>query len=90
MSARNSRMSVPLYARQCPNTFGDNSLTNRRCWKLSPSYEAESRLVDVEMRDLVIGMVFGEDLKSPSGVLRDARGQEVNTGLLECLRHLPG
>jgi CheY-like chemotaxis protein len=47
------------------------------------------QMVELQIRDLVIGMVFGEDLKSASGVLLVARGQEVTTGLLERLRNFP-
>jgi response regulator RpfG family c-di-GMP phosphodiesterase len=47
------------------------------------------RLIELQMRDLAIGMVFGEDLKSAAGVLLVARGQEVTAGLLERLRNIP-
>jgi CheY-like chemotaxis protein len=47
------------------------------------------QMVELQIRDLVIGMVFGEDLKSASGVLLVARGQEVTAGLLERLRNFP-
>ena len=46
-------------------------------------------MIELQIRDLVIGMVFGEDLKSATGVLLVARGQEVTTGLLERLRNFP-
>ena len=47
------------------------------------------RMVELQIRELAIGMVFGEDLKSPSGMLLVARGQEVTAGLLERLRNFP-
>lgn len=47
------------------------------------------RMLELQIKDLRIGMVFGEDLKSGSGVLLVARGQEVTTGLLERLRNFP-
>jgi response regulator RpfG family c-di-GMP phosphodiesterase len=47
------------------------------------------RLIELQMRDLAIGMIFGEDLKSAAGVLLVARGQEVTAGLLERLRNIP-
>jgi len=47
------------------------------------------RMVELQIRELAIGMVFGEDLKSPSGMLLVARGQEVTPGLLERLRNFP-
>ena len=47
------------------------------------------RMVECQIRELAIGMVFGEDLKSPTGVLLVARGQEVTAGLLERLRNFP-
>jgi len=47
------------------------------------------RMLELQIRDLKIGMVFGEDLKSSSGLLLVARGQEVTTGLLERLRNFP-
>jgi hypothetical protein len=47
------------------------------------------RLVELQIRDLAIGMIFGEDLKSAAGVLLVARGQEVTPGLLERLRNIP-
>jgi response regulator RpfG family c-di-GMP phosphodiesterase len=46
-------------------------------------------MLELQIRDLVIGMIFGEDLKSAAGVLLVARGQEVTTGLLERLRNFP-
>ena len=46
-------------------------------------------MLELQIKDLTIGMVFGEDLKSGSGVLLVARGQEVTTGLLERLRNFP-
>lgn len=47
------------------------------------------RLVELQIRDLAIGMIFGEDLKSTTGVLLVARGQEVTPGLLQRLRNVP-
>jgi response regulator RpfG family c-di-GMP phosphodiesterase len=47
------------------------------------------RLVELQIRDLAIGMIFGEDLKSAAGVLLVARGQEVTPGLLQRLRNVP-
>jgi hypothetical protein len=47
------------------------------------------QMVELQIRDLVIGMIFGEDLKSASSVLLVARGQEVTAGLLERLRNFP-
>lgn len=47
------------------------------------------RMVELQIRELRIGMVFGEDLKSSSGMLLVARGQEVTAGLLERLRNFP-
>ena len=46
-------------------------------------------MLELQIRDLAIGMVFGDDLKSSTGVLLVARGQEVTTGLLERLRNFP-
>jgi hypothetical protein len=46
-------------------------------------------VLELQVRELVIGMVFGEDLKSAAGALLVARGQEVTTGLLERLRNFP-
>jgi hypothetical protein len=46
-------------------------------------------MVELQIRELRIGMVFGEDLKSSSGMLLVARGQEVTAGLLERLRNFP-
>ena len=39
------------------------------------------------MKDVGVGMVFGEDLKSGKGLLLIARGQEVTPALLERLRN---
>ena len=46
-------------------------------------------MLELQIKDLTIGMMFGEDLKSGSGVFLVARGQEVTTGLLERLRNIP-
>ncbi len=47
------------------------------------------RMVELQIRDLAIGMIFGEDLISAAGVLLVARGQEVTPGLLARLRNIP-
>ncbi|HEY0703287.1 MAG TPA: HD domain-containing phosphohydrolase [Candidatus Acidoferrales bacterium] len=47
------------------------------------------QMVELQIRDLTVGMIFGQDLKSAAGVLLVARGQEVTPGLLERLRNVP-
>jgi hypothetical protein len=39
------------------------------------------------VKDVTVGMVFGEDLKSGKGLLLIARGQEVTPALLERMRN---
>jgi hypothetical protein len=39
------------------------------------------------LRDIVAGMLFGEDVKSAKGLLLIARGQEVTPSLLERVRN---
>jgi hypothetical protein len=49
----------------------------------------EIRIVELRLRELATGMIFAEDLKSQTGLLLVARGQEVTAGLLECLQNIP-
>ena len=46
-----------------------------------------SLMLEVAIRDVSVGMVFGEDLKSGKGLLLIARGQEVTPALLERMRN---
>jgi hypothetical protein len=39
------------------------------------------------VKDVTVGMTFGEDLKSGKGLLLIARGQEVTPALLERMRN---
>ena len=42
---------------------------------------------ELTLRDIVAGMLFGEDVKSAKGLLLIARGQEVTPSLLERVRN---
>ena len=46
-----------------------------------------SLILEFAIKDVGVGMVFGEDLKSGKGLLLIARGQEVTPALLERLRN---
>ncbi len=46
-----------------------------------------SLILEFAIKDVGVGMVFGEDLKSAKGLLLIARGQEVTPALLERLRN---
>jgi hypothetical protein len=45
------------------------------------------QMLERSVREVAVGMVFGEDLKSPKGMLLIARGQEVTPALLERMRN---
>ena len=45
------------------------------------------QMLELAVRDVKVGMVFGEDLKSSKGLLLIARGQEVTPALLERMRN---
>jgi response regulator RpfG family c-di-GMP phosphodiesterase len=45
---------------------------------------------ELGLRELKVGMVFAEDMKSPAGLLLVSRGQEVTPGLLERLSNFSG
>jgi response regulator RpfG family c-di-GMP phosphodiesterase len=47
----------------------------------------KSQMLELAIRDVMVGMTFGEDLKSGKGVLLIARGQEVTPTLLERMRN---
>jgi len=46
-----------------------------------------TREVEMSLRDVKVGMVFKEDVKTRTGIMLIARGQEVTTGLLERIRN---
>ena len=45
------------------------------------------QMLELSVREVAVGMVFGEDLKSSKGLLLIARGQEVTPTLLERMRN---
>ncbi|MFZ3215770.1 MAG: HD domain-containing phosphohydrolase [Candidatus Acidiferrales bacterium] len=45
------------------------------------------QMLELSVREVAVGMVFGEDLKSSKGLLLIARGQEVTPALLERMRN---
>jgi response regulator RpfG family c-di-GMP phosphodiesterase len=45
------------------------------------------QMLELSVREVAVGMVFGEDLKSSKGMLLIARGQEVTPALLERMRN---
>lgn len=45
------------------------------------------QMLELSVREVEVGMVFGEDLKSSKGLLLIARGQEVTPTLLERMRN---
>ena len=45
------------------------------------------QMLELSVREVAVGMVFGEDLKSSRGLLLIARGQEVTPALLERMRN---
>jgi hypothetical protein len=47
-------------------------------------------MLELTIREVGVGMVFGEDLKSSKGLLLIARGQEVTPALLERMRNFSG
>jgi len=47
----------------------------------------KGQMLELAIRDVRVGMTFGEDLKSGKGVLLIARGQEVTPALLERMRN---
>jgi hypothetical protein len=51
--------------------------------------EADVDVFDLPLRSLQPGMVFAEDVKTTTGVLFIARGQEVTATLLERIQNLP-
>jgi response regulator RpfG family c-di-GMP phosphodiesterase len=50
----------------------------------------KSQMLELTIREVRVGMVFGEDLKSAKGLLLIARGQEVTPALLERMRNFCG
>lgn len=54
---------------------------------LRGSPQEKIQMLELSIRELTIGMVFGEDLKSSKGLLLIARGQEVTPALLERMRN---
>ncbi len=50
----------------------------------------KSQMLELTIREVRVGMVFGEDLKTSKGVLLIARGQEVTPALLERMRNFSG
>jgi response regulator RpfG family c-di-GMP phosphodiesterase len=51
------------------------------------SAQDKIQLLELSIREVAVGMVFGEDLKSVKGLLLIARGQEVTPALLERMRN---
>lgn len=49
--------------------------------------QGKSQMLELAIRDVMVGMTFGEDLKSGKGVLLIARGQEVTPALPERMRN---
>jgi response regulator RpfG family c-di-GMP phosphodiesterase len=47
----------------------------------------KGQMLELAIRDVRVGMTFGEDLKSGKGLLLIARGQEVTPALLERMRN---
>ena len=54
---------------------------------LRGSPQDTSLILEFAIKDVGVGMVFGEDLKSGKGLLLIARGQEVTPALLERMRN---
>jgi response regulator RpfG family c-di-GMP phosphodiesterase len=54
---------------------------------LRGSSQDKVQMIELAVREVVVGMVFGEDLKSSRGLLLIARGQEVTPALLERMRN---
>jgi response regulator RpfG family c-di-GMP phosphodiesterase len=50
----------------------------------------KSQMLELTIREVRVGMIFGEDLKSSKGLLLIARGQEVTPALLERMRNFSG
>jgi len=48
---------------------------------------SEVKVKDLTMREIVIGMVFGEDVRLPNGLLLIGFGQEVTPSVLERIRN---
>jgi len=51
------------------------------------STQDKIQMLELAIREVRVGMVFGEDLKSSKGLLLIARGQEVTPALLERMRN---
>ena len=51
------------------------------------SAQDKIQMLERSVREVAVGMVFGEDLKSSKGLLLIARGQEVTPALLERMRN---
>jgi response regulator RpfG family c-di-GMP phosphodiesterase len=52
--------------------------------------EDTNLMLELSIREVNVGMVFGEDLKSTKGLLLIARGQEVTPALLERMQNFSG
>lgn len=86
-----SRGMVPLHAiRAMEERTGwyDPDLLRVFLEMFESTTRAQQRVVEVELRSIRSGMVFAEDVKSPSGMLLVARGQEVSERLVERIRNL--
>jgi len=55
--------------------------------ELQGSGRSEVVVVELPLREMVVGMFFDQDVKSSKGLLLIARGQEVTPGLLERIRN---
>ncbi|MFY9805069.1 MAG: HD domain-containing phosphohydrolase [Candidatus Acidiferrales bacterium] len=51
------------------------------------STQEKIQMLELSLREVAVGMVFGEDLKSSKGLLLIARGQEVTPALLARMRN---
>ncbi len=51
------------------------------------SSQDKIQMLELSVREVTVGMIFGEDLKSSKGLLLIARGQEVTPALLERMRN---
>jgi response regulator RpfG family c-di-GMP phosphodiesterase len=49
-----------------------------------------NQMLELAVRDVTVGMIFGEDVKSSKGLLLIAHGQEVTPALLERMRNFSG
>ena len=88
-----------LQARGFSNALALDTLRGRAGWydqiileqfaELPSVREADVDVFDLPLRSLQSGMVFADDVKTTTGVLFIARGQEVTPALLERIQNLP-